>query len=64
MDIADLLPRSYEAKFLDASYERRWECLKPIIVQLYMGKYGNNGKSMTTGQVVEFMKDKYSFYAA
>ncbi|KAK4039018.1 hypothetical protein C8A01DRAFT_47468 [Parachaetomium inaequale] len=64
MDIDDLLPRSHGAKFLDVPYEERWECLRPIIVQLYMGKYGPNGKSMTMGQVAVFMRDNYSFHAA
>ncbi|KAK3896495.1 hypothetical protein C8A05DRAFT_20534, partial [Staphylotrichum tortipilum] len=39
------------------------EHLKPIIVELYMGKYGPNGKSMTTRQVLVFMRDHYSFHA-
>ena len=64
MDIDDLLPRSHDDKFLDVPYEKRWECLRPIIVPLYMGKYGPKGKSMTTGQVVVFMRDHYSFHAA
>jgi hypothetical protein len=38
--------------------------LKPVIVKLYMGKYGPNGKSMTTPQVADFMKVQYSFHAA
>jgi hypothetical protein len=64
MDIGHLLPRSQDARFLDVPYEERWECLKPVIVQLYMGKYGPNGKSTTTGQVALFMRNHYSFHAA
>ncbi|KAH6613493.1 hypothetical protein F5144DRAFT_616419 [Chaetomium tenue] len=63
MDINDLLPRSQDAKFLDVPYEERWECLKPTIVRLYMGKYRPNGKSTTMAQVVMFMRDNYLFHA-
>ena len=64
MDINRLLPRSPDDKFLHIPYEKRWERLKPIIVELYMGKYGPNGKSMTANQVLVFMRDQYSFHAA
>ena len=64
MDINRLLPRSPDDKFLHIPYEKRWEHLKPIIVDLYMGKYGPNGKSMTANQVLVFMRDQYSFHAA
>jgi len=64
MDPADLLPRSQEAKFLDIRYEDRWERLRPVITQLYMGIYGPGGKSMTIRQVAEFMKDHYTLHAA
>ncbi|EAQ86815.1 hypothetical protein CHGG_08068 [Chaetomium globosum CBS 148.51] len=64
MDINDLLPHSRGAKFLDVPYEERWECLRPIIVRLYMGKYGPNGKSTTMAQVVVFMRDNYLFHAS
>jgi hypothetical protein len=64
MDIDELLPRSHDAKFLHIPHERRWDHLKPVIVQLYMGKYGPNGKSTTRAQVARFMKDHYSFHAA
>ncbi|KAK3899559.1 hypothetical protein C8A05DRAFT_46405 [Staphylotrichum tortipilum] len=64
MDINRFLPRSHDAKCLHIPYEQRWEHLKPIIVELYMGKYGPNGKSMTTHQVLVFMRDHYSFHAA
>jgi len=64
MDISELLPRDDGAKFLHVPYEERWGHLKPVITQLYMGKYGPNGKSMTISQVAGFMKGYYSFYAA
>jgi len=64
MEADDLLPSSQDAKFLNVPYEKRWDCLKPTIVQLYMGKYGPNGKSMTTGQLVVFMREHYSFHAS
>jgi len=64
MDPADLRPQSLEAKFLDVPYESRWECLKPVIIPLYMGKYGPGGKSMTMRQVADFMRDHYTFNAA
>jgi hypothetical protein len=63
-DITELFPPSNDAKCLDVPYEQRWEHLKPVIVKLYMGKYGPNGKSMTTPQVADFMKVQYSFHAA
>jgi hypothetical protein len=64
MDVSELLPHDDGAKFLDVPYEERWGHPKPVITQLYMGKYGPNGKSMTIGRVAGFMKDHYSFYAA
>ena len=38
--------------------------LETVIVKLYMGKYGPNGKSMTTLEVADFMKLQYSFHGA
>ncbi|KAK1749588.1 hypothetical protein QBC47DRAFT_426678 [Echria macrotheca] len=64
MDISEVLPRDNGAKFLHAPYEERWKHLKPVITQLYMGKYGPDGKSMTIGQVASFMKENYSFHGA
>ncbi|EFX00225.1 hypothetical protein CMQ_7227 [Grosmannia clavigera kw1407] len=64
MDSIDVYPRSDEDRFLSVPYESRWEPLKRVIVELYMGKYGPEGKSMTMREVAEFMKDNYSFYAA
>lgn len=64
MDPNDLLPASEEAKFLSVPYEERWVHLKPVIVELYMGKYGPAGKKMTMQQVADFMKSKYSFFGA
>ncbi|KAI1209519.1 uncharacterized protein F4807DRAFT_426984 [Annulohypoxylon truncatum] len=63
MDPADLAPRSEAEKFLNDSYDERWEKLRDVIVRLYLGKYGSNGKSMTIRQVAEFMKSHYNFYA-
>jgi len=64
MDANELLPRDDEARFLHVPYEKRWDHLKPVITQLYMGKFGPNGKSMTITQVADFMKRHYSFHAA
>jgi hypothetical protein len=64
MNINRFLPRSHDDKCLHIPYEQRWEHLKPIIVELYMGNYGPNGKSMTIHQVLVFMRDHYSFPAA
>ncbi len=64
MDINNLFPRSDDEKFLHVPYEQRWERLKPIIVELFTGNHGPNGKSMTTNQVLVFMRDHYSFHAA
>ncbi|GAB1317651.1 hypothetical protein MFIFM68171_07861 [Madurella fahalii] len=64
MDIANVLPHSEDDKFLNVPYEKRWEHLRPVIVQLYLGSYGPNGKSMTIGQVAAFMRDNYAFHGA
>ncbi|KKP00295.1 hypothetical protein THAR02_07589 [Trichoderma harzianum] len=64
MEIDDLLPRSDEDKYCRLPFAERLEKLKPIIVKLYMGNYGHGGKRMVMRQVVEFMKDKYSFHMA
>ncbi|KAK0611309.1 hypothetical protein B0T14DRAFT_530137 [Immersiella caudata] len=64
MDISEVLPCDDGAKFIHVPYEERWKHLKPVITQLYMGKYGPNGKSMTIGQVASFMKENYSFHGA
>ncbi|PNP59476.1 hypothetical protein THARTR1_00966 [Trichoderma harzianum] len=64
MEIDDLLPRSDEDKFCRLPFAERLEKLKPIIVELYTGNYGPGGKRMMMRQVVEFMKDKYSFHIA
>lgn len=63
MNPADLAPRSEADKFLDDSYDERREKLREVIVRLYLGKYGTNGKSMTIRQLAEFMKSHYNFYA-
>ncbi|KAK4183391.1 hypothetical protein QBC35DRAFT_518250 [Podospora australis] len=64
MNPASLLAQSEDAKFLNVPYDKRWEPLKPVIVQLYLGCKGENGKSMTISQVIIWMRDNYSFYAA
>jgi len=64
MDTNELLPRDNGAKFLHVPYDERWNYLRPVITQLYMGKYGPDGKSTTISQVAGFMKSHYSFHAA
>ncbi|KAF4455204.1 hypothetical protein FALBO_15681 [Fusarium albosuccineum] len=59
-----LLPQSDDDKFLSCSYEERWNHLKPVIVELYTSRHGSNGRSTTLDQVVEFMRNHYSFHAA
>ncbi|KAI0546762.1 hypothetical protein F4679DRAFT_556459 [Xylaria curta] len=61
---ADLLPQSDRDKHLDVAYKDRWECLKQVIVRLYLGNYGQEGKATTLKQVANFMKANYSFHAA
>ncbi|KAI1175759.1 hypothetical protein F4777DRAFT_549136 [Nemania sp. FL0916] len=60
---AGLYPRSNEDRHFDVNYAERWQCLKSVIVQLYLGNYGDGGKNTTLKQVVEFMKTNYSFHA-
>lgn len=60
----NLLPRTEQDKHLNLRHNERWEALKPVIVELYTGQYGNNGKSTTMTEVVAFMKTHYSFHAA
>ncbi|KAI0193028.1 hypothetical protein EV127DRAFT_468559 [Xylaria flabelliformis] len=61
---AELLPQSDRDKHLDIAYKDRWECLKQVIVRLYLGNYGHDEKATTLSQVVDFMKANYSFHAA
>ena len=61
---AELFPQSDEAKHLDKPYEQRWDLLKPVISQLYMGKHVSGGVSLTIPQLSQFMKDVYRFHAA
>ncbi|KAI8946295.1 hypothetical protein F4801DRAFT_565073 [Xylaria longipes] len=61
---AELIPLSDQDKYLDIAYKDRWEYLKPVIVKLYLGNYGQEGKTTTLNQVTEFMKVNYSFHAA
>jgi hypothetical protein len=60
----ELFPRSEEDKFLNYRHEERWERLKPVIVALYIGNYGENGKRTKHAQIVSHMKQYYSFHAA
>jgi hypothetical protein len=64
MDIIDLFPSSEEAMFLGLSHDDRWNRLKDVTVQLYLGNFGAGGKSMTMTQVANFMRMHYSFHAA
>ncbi|KAI3317833.1 hypothetical protein HD806DRAFT_513918 [Xylariaceae sp. AK1471] len=61
---AELFPQSDQDKYFDVAYTDRWECLKPIIVKLYMGDYGKGGRTTTINQVADFMRANYSFHAA
>ncbi|KAI1274362.1 hypothetical protein F5Y07DRAFT_217199 [Xylaria sp. FL0933] len=61
---AKLYPKSDQDKCLHVAYKDRWERLKPIIVELYLGPYGVGDKTMTLDQIVEFMRAIYSFHAA
>jgi len=61
MDTSDLLPRTDDDKFLGLKFDDRWNHLRHVIVQLYLGK---DGKSMTLAQLASFMKEKYNFHAA
>ncbi|KAH6889439.1 hypothetical protein B0T10DRAFT_513945 [Thelonectria olida] len=60
-----LFPQSDEDKFLLIGHKDRWECLKPVIVELYTGNYGSGGrKAATLEQIAQFMRTHYSFHAA
>lgn len=59
-----LLPLTEQEKYARLPHKERWEALKPIIVQLYIGKFSNGGKSTKLEDVVAFMKTHYSFHAA
>lgn len=59
-----LLPRTEQDKHLHLPHKNRWEALKPVIIELYTGKYGKGGKATTMAEVVTFMKAHYSFHAA
>ncbi len=60
----ELYPQSDQDKYLNIAHKDRWECLKPVIVELYEGSYGAGGRTLTLNQVVDFMKANYSFHAA
>ncbi|KAF4341644.1 hypothetical protein FBEOM_4381 [Fusarium beomiforme] len=55
---------SEEDKFLGCSHQERWERLKLVIVALYLGKYGGNGKRTKIADIVSHMRNHYSFHAA
>jgi hypothetical protein len=61
---AELLPQTDEDKFLKQKWKTRWECLKPVIVKLYTGNYGKNGKPATIDEIAAAMRRHYSFHAA
>ena len=48
-------------KFLDVPYEQRWEKLRPVIVDLYLG--GDGRKGLTCPQLASVMKEQYDFIA-
>jgi hypothetical protein len=59
-----LYPTLDQDRHLDALREDRWECLKPVIVELYMGSYDPpGGKTLPLDQVVQFRKTNYFFHA-
>jgi hypothetical protein len=60
---AEVLPQTDEDKFLRLKGNARWEGLKPVIVKLYTGKYGKNGKQATVDEITEAMKTHYNFHA-
>jgi hypothetical protein len=61
---AELLPQTDDDKFLKQKWKARWECLKPVIVKLYTGNYGKNGKPATIDEIADAMRRHYSFHAA
>ncbi|CAJ0554925.1 Ff.00g134380.m01.CDS01 [Fusarium sp. VM40] len=61
---AELLPQTDEDKFLNQKGNARWESLKPVIVKLYTGNFGKNGKPATIDEIADAMKRHYSFHAA
>ncbi|GAW19039.1 hypothetical protein ANO14919_085230 [Xylariales sp. No.14919] len=61
---AELFPQSDQDKYLGVAHSERWNCLKTVIVRLYLGNYGQEGKTATLDQVAEFMRVNYSFHAA
>jgi len=44
-------------QYLDVPYEKRWECLKPVILQFYLGE------KLSISQLAKRMSEKYSFSA-
>ncbi|KAI0447299.1 hypothetical protein F4803DRAFT_500532 [Xylaria telfairii] len=62
--VVELLPQSDQDKALDIPHADRWEQLKPVILKLWLGRYGKDGKDATMKQVADFMRTHYSFHAA
>ncbi|KAF2967595.1 hypothetical protein GQX73_g6010 [Xylaria multiplex] len=60
----ELHPQSDSDRFLGFPHKDRWEQLKPVIVRLYCGNYGGNGKATKIKQIADFMRTHYSFHAA
>ncbi|KAI1390571.1 uncharacterized protein F4822DRAFT_393604 [Hypoxylon trugodes] len=63
MDLVDLLPHSDAELFLSIPWKDRWECFRSVIIQLYLGKHGPEGKPMTMNQVAEHMLNHFRFRA-
>lgn len=59
----ELRPKSVQEKYLDVAYKERWEHLKQVIIELYIGNYGKGGRATTLTQLADFMKTYYSFHA-
>ncbi|KAJ2995276.1 hypothetical protein NUW58_g1322 [Xylaria curta] len=59
-----LRPTSDQDRHLDIAYNDRWERLKPVIIELYVGSYDPpGGKTLSLDQVAQFMKANYFFHA-
>ncbi|KAI1751987.1 hypothetical protein F4782DRAFT_547258 [Xylaria castorea] len=48
--------QSLAYRVFNIAYKDRWEDLKPVIVKLYLGDYGQEGKATKLSQVVDFMR--------
>jgi len=63
MDAADRAPVRVDDKFLNVPYEQRWEHLKPVIIERYLGDGNAGNKGLTIPKLAAFMKEHYSFAA-